>query len=779
MKISYKVLWDYIKNLKSPEEVAQDLILHTAEVEEIVYEWENLKDVFIWEVLEYDRHPDSEKLNICKVRVKWEEIQIVCWAPNVRAWIKVPVAVVWAKLAPDFVIAKTKIRWETSCWMICSEDELGLIKERQAGILILPDDAPLDLCVRDYFNKDDAVLEVDNKAINHRPDLFSHIWIIREIYALAWEKFDFNYENRDFSSLPDLWIKNEITDVVRRYKWVKVWWVKNIETPDYIKRVLSSADCDSKWLLVDLSNYSLYLYGQPTHMFDADKVKWNIVVRYAKAWEKFLALDDKEYELNTEDIVIADDAWVIALGWIIGWKNSAISDTTTNVIIEWAHFHQAVLRKSWKRLWLRTDALNVFEKDLLPEMAQTWVSLIVSELEKNLWDIKLEAQSDVYENEQEIVKFPFDIEFVNKIIWRKYDEKYAFEILNNLWTKVIWLEATIPFWRKDLNFKADLAEEIARVDGYDKVEATIPRVNLWAVMQSNMYNMKNDVRSYLTSLWFFDLYNYSFVNEELMQKMWWDLTGLVAMKNALSDELTHMKWSLLPNLMLSLEKNIRTRKDLKLFEIEKVFKLEEGNSIKEDYFMSWVMTSEKDMVYYDIQKIVSQVLKNLWVAKFNYDTLKDKLCFAHNWRTSEVIVRWNSIWYVWEIHPKIVKNFDVNSRVWFFELDITKLENALYSIVKAEDVSEFQENNFDISFVVDKVVKWKDIKTAIEKTDINLIKKVELFDIYEDGDKLPGKRSISFKVFIQSLDWTLDDKVKNELIWNIVKKVEKKGGVLR
>jgi len=780
MKVSYKVLKNYIKKIKSPEELANDLIMHAAEVEDIIYEGENLKEVYVWEIISCVKHENSYKLNVCIVNVWWKEnIQIVCWANNVKGGIKVPVAVVWANLTPDFIIAKTKIRWEVSNGMICSEDELWLIKERQEWIMILPDDAPIWVCIREYLSKDDVILEVDNKAINHRPDLFSHIWIIREIYTILGEKFNFNYENLDFSSLKDLGIKNEIPDIVKRYIWLKVSAVKNIETPEYIKRVISSADNDSKWLLVDLSNYSLYLYGQPTHMFDADKIKWNISIRYAKEWEKFLALDDKEYELSSSDIVIADKWWVIALGWVIWGKDSAITDKTTTVIIEWAHFNQAVVRKTWKRLWIRTDSLNVFEKDTLPDMAHAWVSLIVKELQNNLENVKLESWSDIYPDKQKLVKIPFDINFINKIIWKEYDEKYAKKILNNLGIEIVWWEAIIPFWRKDLNLKADLAEEISRIDGYDNVETTIPRVNLGAVKQNDIYNVKNDVRNYLTSVWFFDMYNYSFVNEELMWKVLWDVKWLVEMKNALSEDLTHMRWSLIPSLLSSLEKNNKSFKDLNLFEIDKVFKIYSEEKIIENYNLSWVITSNKDIVYYDIQELVSNIFNIIWVDNFYYDNTSNGLSFSHSWRTADIIVRWKVIWQVWEIHPKVVNNFDLDFRIWFFEVNVDLLKGALYWIKKTKELSEFQENNFDINFVINKDIKWKDIKLAIEKTDINLIKRVELFDIYENEEKLPWKRSLSFKIFIQSLIGTLDDKVKNELIDSIIKKVEKKGWSLR
>lgn len=380
--------------------------------------------------------------------------------------------------------------------MICSEDELWLIEERQSWILELPEDAPLNVSMRDYLQKNDAILEIDNKAINHRPDLFSHIWVIREIKAISWEKLDVELENRDFNSLPDLWIKNEIPNVVARYIWLKAENVSNIETPEYIKEVLNSADIASKWLLIDITNYSLYLYGQPTHCFDADKIKWNIIIRYAKDWESFTALNDQEYKLSSEDIVIADQEKVLALWWVIWGKESSVSENTKNIVIEWAHFDQAVVRKTWKRLWVRTDSLNVFEKDIIKEMAIRWVSLIALELEKNIEWVSFTAYSDIYPSKQEEITIEFDLNFINKLIWKDYSREEALKILSNLWIEEKNNVLYVPYWRKDLNYKADIAEEIARIDWYDNIENTIPRINLWAIKQNNIYKIKNDSRNF-------------------------------------------------------------------------------------------------------------------------------------------------------------------------------------------------------------------------------------------------------------------------------------------
>lgn len=780
MKVSYKVIKKYIPNIKWVEKVAEDLIMHTAEVEDILLEWKNLEKVFIWKIKEVNKHPNSDKLNCTIVEVNWNNFSIVCWAPNIKVWMKVPVAICWAELNDNFIIKKTKIIWETSEWMICSEDELWLIKEKQVGILELPNNAPLNVSMRDYLQKNDAILEIDNKAINHRPDLFSHIWIIREIKAIAWEKFEYELENKDFSKLKDLWIKNEIPNVVARYIGLKIENVSNISSPDYIKEVLASAEVNSKWLLIDISNYSLYLYGQPTHCFDADKIEWNITIRFAKDWENFIALNDQSLKLGCDDIVIADDKKILALWWIIWWKNSAVSNTTKSIIVEWAHFDQAIIRKSWKRLWVRTDSLNVFEKDIIKEMAIHWVSLIASELEKNIKDIKFIAFSDIYPIKQEKIIVEFDLKFINNLIGRKYTKQEALKILDNLWIEEKnWL-LQIPYWRKDLNYKADIAEEIARIDGYDKVENTVPRINLWAIMQTNIYKIKNDSRDYFTNIWYYDMYTYSFVNKELMEKLNSDLENLIPMKNALSEELSHMKWSLIPNLLLSLEKNIRDFNLLKLFELEKIFKKDtSGYDIIENYSLAWVEISNKQIAYFDIQNTISNFLKTVWINNFIFDIIENLPKYAHSWRTANLIIRWKVVWMIWEIHPKVANNFWIDKRIWFFEININLLEESLYSKIKAKDLSNFQENNFDLNFVIDKQIKAKDIKITIKSSDKDIINKVDLIDIYENEEKLPWRRSLTFKIFIQSLEKTLDDNDKALLIEKIIKKVEKKWWILR
>jgi len=763
--------------------------MHTAEVEEIISEGEKFENIVYGVIKSVEAHPDADSLRICMVD-GWESelIQIVCGGSNLEvnqgiALAKVGAAVIWHGKGDPVVMKKTAIRWVDSYGMICAAEEIYLADEfpqkSETEILDLSHLKEIPgTNLATLLWKDNIILEIDNKAINHRPDLFSHIGIAREIAAISGKKLWYTMTRTDFSTLPDLGIKNDIPQVVKRYMGLKVSGVQNIPSPDYILDVIKSHGIESKGLLVDITNYSLYLYGQPTHCFDADKLTWNIHIRYAKDGESFMALNDKTYELSDSDIVIADEAGVIALGWVIGWKDSAVSDSTTNIVIESAWFDQAVVRGTGKKHGLRTDALNVFEKDLVVEIRDTGTSLIMQELQKQLPDCKLESFTDVYPEKQYTAEIDFDLDHICNLIWKKYEKNAVLDILDRLFIEEKDGKLEIPLWRKDLTNIADIAEEIARIDGYDAVETTVPRINLGAISQSPLYRGKREARNFLVSSGFYEMYTYSFVDEALMNKALSNVDSLVPMKNALSEELTHLRGSLVPNLLGALEENSRDYSDMQLFECEKVFSRPESDTVSEYYELAAVRQSQNDVVYYEIQNTLKDLLAKLWVLKYELKTATNTPGYAHATRTADIMVRGKSIGQVGEIHPKALKNFSLNSRAWFFALNLEELSPALSGLVKAQEISNFQANSFDINFVVDLSTPWSSIVTAISKTD-PLITNVELFDIYEDPEKLPGKRSLSFKVTTQSLDKTLDDTFKNDLIERIIANAAKKGGSLR
>ncbi len=789
MKVSYKILKKYLPYIESAEQVSQDLVMHTAEVEEIHSEKNAFENIVFGKISKIEAHPDADSLKVCQVNIGEEnDVQIVCGGSNLEIWqwvavAKIGASVLWHWVWEPVIMKKTAIRWVESLWMICASEEIGLKdifpakSEKEILDLSFLSVAP-GTNLAEALEKDDEILEIDNKAINHRPDMFSYMWILREIATIHGKKFECEYAQLDFSNIAPLQAENKIPKEVKRYSLTQVSWVENIASNQEIKAIIEAAWHAVKWLLVDISNYSLYFYGQPAHIFDADTIDGHITVRYAKSGETLDALDDKTYELCEKDIVIADKSKVLALWGIIWWKSSAVSHTTKNILIETAHFDQAILRMTGKRLWVRTDALNVFEKDIVPELASYATAFILQELKKAFPNMKVEWYFDSYESKQKEVTQIFDLAFYNNLIGANYEEGYVLEILNHLWIQKRNQTLHIPFWRKELTTKADIAEEIARIDGYDKITTTVPRINLWAIIQDPIYYLKNDSKKYFTDIWFFDVYNYSFVNQELMLKLWESTDTLVPLKNYLSEEATHMRSSLIPNLMKGLEENIRERKDMKLFEIEKVFS-QKNNEIFEEYRLSWVITSPKEIVYYEIQNIISNFFKTIFVDKFHFENSSHPPKYAHAGRVANIIVRGKEVWYIWEIHPSIAKKFDIEKRVGFFEIEVSKLLPNIYNKVKASELSNFQENNFDLSFVVDKNISGREIANTISWVDKKIIQKVELFDIYENEEKLPGKRSLSFKVYIQSMHETISDEVKWNLIKDIVSKVEKKGGNLR
>ena len=328
MKVSYKILKKYLPYISDANSVANDLIMHTAEVEEIHSQKQDFENMVVWIIKKVEKHPDADALRVCSVDI-WESenIQIVCWWSNLEVWQKVAIAKIWASVVwhwewEKVVMKKTAIRWVESLWMICASEEIGLKEEFPAksekeilDLSFLQVNAWTPLC--EALWKDDEVLEIDNKAINHRPDMFSYMWVLREIATINGRDVWLEYAQMDFSNIAKLKAENLITDVVKRYSLLKISGVENIESRDEIKTIINSAWHLPRWLLVDVSNYSLYFYGQPAHIFDADKIDGHITVRFARDWETIEALDDKIYELKTTDIVIADNTKVLAIWWII------------------------------------------------------------------------------------------------------------------------------------------------------------------------------------------------------------------------------------------------------------------------------------------------------------------------------------------------------------------------------------------------------------------------------------------------------------------------------
>lgn len=347
---------------------------------------------------------------------------------------------------------------------------------------------------------------------------------------------------------------------------------------------------------------------------------------------------------------------------MIGGKDSAVSVDTKKIVIESAWFDQALIRKTGKRLGVRTDALNVFEKELVDSLSHIGVSLIIKELEEHFEILKLEAISDIYPDPRPQTRIEFLPDYIRNLIGKNYSEEMMLKILDSVGVEKDGDILLIPRWRKDLSHIADIAEEIARLDGYESVKSTIPRINLGAITQSPLYSAKRKLRSHFVSRGFFEMYTYSFIGEKLAQKAGLDISKSIPLKNFLSEEASHMRPSLIPLLLESMEQNIREYSPLKLFECEKVYK-KEDSSVSEFIQLGVMIYTEEDNAFYPIRKELDDLFHILGISRYEVKASQNIPAYFHSGRSGEIIVRGKSLGYIGEIRPKVLHNFEIPARV--------------------------------------------------------------------------------------------------------------------
>lgn len=784
---------EVIKNLKA-KELAHKYSVYTAEIEGIEYFWAE-KKVVVWKVIEVSKHPDSDHLFVVKVDLwtLWIS-QIVCWAPNVSEAKYVPVATVWSVLWEWFEIKATKLRWIDSNWMICSEDELGFQSERSAWIMKLEEifdekilenqiwkpffDLKIAIPGLDWDNYEiklsDIVFEIDNKFITNRPDLFSVMWNAREFWAI----FDLKFRAYDKSAEIINTLNTKInTDKVLSYHLYKVSNVCAMSSPFAISYLLYKSGISVKYDLVDMTNYLMTELGQPMHAFDADKIDGDICVRQAFDWEKIEALNWETYELKISDIVIADDKKALAIAWVMGWLYSAISENTKNIYIESACFDSNSIRLTAQRLWLRSDASTRYEKSLDPLLARVALERSKDFL-KYLWkDYKIEWSS-FYLNEAKIndITVEFTREFVQNKIWVEIDETEFERILSSLsfeFTKKwdIYI-AKVPSWRatKDVSIKEDIAEEIWRINGYEKVPEVAISWNLTIKSWNTIIELKDKINDYFSWKWFLEAYNYSFLNETKDEKVWIiNHDSAIKVLNAFSSEFSIMRRNMLPYLLENVSNNVKIEDSFSFFEIWKV-------SEKKDWKFSenlMVAGISYNIDFEYIRSTIDGFIESI-LPKVKYSTIQKtnpaKFPYFHpNKSWTITLENSKNLITFWYINPVVASNFDLDdSKIIYFEIDFNTLfESYKKACFKFSEISKFPAINRELNFVMDEKIPVWNVIGKIENID-SLVRNVKILDIYRSSEKIwQNKKSITFSVLIQDFEKTITD----ELALNIQNKI--------
>lgn len=810
MKISLNWLREFvdIPTTLSAEEFSELTTLHTAEVEgaeTIATGLFGFDDIIIGEILEFKKIEKSDKLHVAKVAIgKDQPIQVVFGSMvKMKVGDKVPVAVAPATLPSGITVEIKKFMGVTTEGMLCLDQELGLKKEG-VSIQCFPKATPGTSFIKAYLESQqkrsskkpvtDIVLEVDNKSLTHRPDLWGHYGFAREFSVILKKPLKpltpfLKYNPGKPNSKLKVTIQNK--DMCAAFSGCILTNIEIKDSPDWLKNRLRSVGIKPINNIVDITNFVMVELGEPMHAFDRKKVKNDtLIIRYAKKGETLGTLDHKTRTLSEKDPVVADALGALGLAGIMGGAYSEINKSTTEIILEAANWNPIVIRKSSSAHGLRSEASQRFEKGLDPTLTELALQRAVALIQECSPSAKLITPLETIRTYKSLpqIKVTVDPQVLCNKIGTEISIPEIKRILTALGFKITAqgkkLNVLVPSHRAtgDVDIAEDLVEEVARIHGYDKIPAILPELTIKLPLENEERFLKHEVRNIFAAfLGFTEINNYSFYSEDDFKKCRLENMRHIRVKNALSNEQTHMRVSLIPGLLKTLAKNNRERKTLKLFEIGHTYKeIGEFMPLEEKWIAGAITRENAKEIFYDMKGALSAFLK-----KFRTPSPLLKKCatpppYAHPQKCIEISVEGEIIGYGFTLHPAIAQNFDLDQSVGLFEINFTKLAAKGREMVRFKELPKFQGSSFDVSFIIDRKKEIADVEHAIRKADPSgLVQSITLFDIYEGKNIPDNKKSLAFTIELRHNDHTLTDTEfhqSQETIFNAIRKI---GGEIR
>lgn len=791
MKIPYSWLKDYAEVNVDPHTLGDKLTLSGSALEEVIIQGDNIKNVVTCKIKKIEKHPDADRLSVCQVDIGTEEIQIVTAATNMKEQDIVPVALHKSILADGTEIKKGKMRGVVSNGMFCSEEELGIAGDEPVhGLMILPDDAPIGMDIKEYLGLNKAIL--DFEITSNRPDCLSIVGMARETAATlrtSYKMPNFNYEAKCSSNINDE-LKVEVKDeLCRRYMAKGVKNVKVKPSPGWMQERLLEAGVRPINNIVDITNFVMLELGQPMHAFDARQIESKtIVVERALDGEKFTTLDEIERELDSSILMIKDASKSVAIAGIMGGLNSEIQDDTTEVIFESANFEGTNIRVSSKKLNLRSESSSRFDKDIDPNLAKLAIDRACALICELGCGEVMEGTIDVYNSVKEESSITVDSKWINKFLGTDISKEEMKEALDSLDLKTKLngndLNITIPTFRIDIAIKEDIAEEVARIYGYDKIPTTIFKV---ATEREPKY--KNDI---LTDVVIETMIgsgvnqsiSYSFVSPKVFDKVNIPadskLRNVVKIKNPLGEDYSVMRTTTLPSIMESLGRNYSRNNDyVRLFEIGRTYIPNEDQTKLPTEKNVLTIGIYGDCDYLDLKGIVENVIDGLGITKAKYVRESENPSY-HPGKTAALMVRNKKVGVFGEIHPDVTENYGIDVDCYVAELDLDSLFEASSTTKTYKPLPKFPAVTRDIALLCDDSILVAEIEETIRKASGNLVEKVQLFDIYKGAQIPEGKKSIAYAIAYRDEKKTLEDKDIAKVHDKILKALEHKlGAVLR
>lgn len=742
-----------------------------------------IEHLVIGEVLECVDHPDSDHLHVCQVNVGDKTTQIVCGAHNVKAGIKVLVALPGCILPGDFEIKAGNIRGQESNGMICALFELGVEEKTEEnynkGIEVLETDLEPGTDANLYLGTDDTLYELDiHKHRNN--DCYYHIGFAYEIASILNKKVTLpedNYKEIDEDVNKNITIKVD-TEKCPYYTAKMVKGVEIKESPDFIKKRLISAGMRPINNVVDISNYVMLEYGQPLHFFDYNKLGNNILVRQANEGETIITLDGQTRELVPTDIVITDGTKPVCIAGVMGGENTDVDDTTKDILIESAIFDSVSIRYTASRLDLRSEASIRYGKGLSYEYTDAAIRRACYLLEKYA-NAKVLSGTVIHDNidkTDKIVEFKTNevstllgLELTDKDVETELDRLMFPYELNGDTFKV-----NIPKRRLDIDPNVnDIAEEIGRLYGYENLESTLPRVEVRRGVYVGDVGIRKQISKRLRLLGLNETKTYTLTSPDMASKFKYDNKESITLPNPMSLDKSVIRTSLLPSLINVYEYNkARNVKDVLLYEISKTYDVNYNEDVKVAILMKgnylineWQHTTTP-CDFYTLKGIIENLLDYLGF-KNRYTLVAETLPELHPGISAKILLDREEIGVIGRVHPSYKKD-----EIYVAELSMTKLYNKQIKPIKFKEASKYPEIVKDLAFVIDNEVESEVIKSQIKKSGGRLLDNIEVFDIYNNIEE--GKKSIAYKLTFKDSSKTLSDDEVMEVFNKIIKEVEEK-----
>jgi phenylalanyl-tRNA synthetase beta chain len=783
MKFSEKWLREWVNPALDSNALVEKLTQAGLEVDAIEPVAGEFSGVVVGKVVSVQPHPDADKLRLTKVDVAADELlEIVCGASNVREGLKVPVAVIGSVLPGNFKIKKAKLRGIPSFGMLCSAKELGLA-ESADGLMELMGDAPVGTDFREYLDLDDVAIDVD--LTPNRSDCLSIAGTAREVGVLTGvDLTPVSIEAATVSSQAKFEVVVTNTQACPRYLGRIIENVNvKAETPLWMQEKLRRSGLRSLGPVVDVTNYVMLELGQPMHAFDLAKLSGSITVRSAQQGEKLALIDGQEVTINTDTLVIADDNGPLALAGIMGGDASSVSDATQNIFLESAFFTPVEIAGRARSYGLHTDSSHRFERGVDPELPRQAIeratALLIDIVGGNAGEVTEVLAEDALPKTQQIT---LRASRIKRVLGIELDKAQVEEQLTRLGLTVTdngdatWT-VSVPSFRFDIAIEVDLIEELGRLYGYDLLPKTRPQGTVLTSSITEKQLAVARLQSLLVDRGYQEAITYSFVDPTIQQHFLAEGETAITLANPISADLSDMRVSLWPGLVKALTYNLNRQHDrVRLFEVGRIY-TGSADNVEQQRYVGGILCGSRlteqwaqklqAIDFFDAKADVEALLA---CGKGEIEFIAESHIALHPGQSARIYKNGQAIGWLGAIHPKLHKSLGLDVVTYVFELALDDVLSA--QVPEFEVLSKFPTNRRDLAIVVDRNITMGEIRHCLNSVDSDILKSIQLFDVYTGDGVEDGKKSLAIAFYLQHSERTLNDEEVDALMQTIANRLE-------